>query len=190
MRKIVMWNLVSADGYFAAPDGGFDWFVWDADLDRFAAETIRRFDTVLLGRVTYEAFAAYWPKAAKDPNTKPDDLIIADKLDEMTKIVFSKSLDGARWKNSEIRGDLVPGEVEALKRQAGADIVIYGSGSIVDQLTQARLIDEYEFLVNPVILGGGKQLVANATAGTVRLDLVETRPFRTGNVLLRYTLAG
>jgi dihydrofolate reductase len=185
MRKIVMFNLVSADGYFARRDGSLDWFVWDADLDRFSAETIQRFDTVLLGRTTYQLFADYWPRAAKDPATKPDDKIIADRLDAMTKIVFSTSLERATWQNSRLLRAVEPAEIEALKRQAGSDIVVYGSGSIVRQLSAAGLIDEYRFIVNPVILGDGRALFDDPRAGAA-LELGDIRQFPAGNVQIRY----
>jgi dihydrofolate reductase len=186
MRQIVMFNLVSLDGYFARRDGSLDWFVWDPELDRFSAETIQEFDAVLLGRTTYELFAGFWPQAAEDPATKPDDRIVADRLNAMTKVVFSKSLGPLAWKNSRLMRDFRPDEITELKRQPGRDIVVYGSGTIVNQLTAAGLIDEFRFIVNPVVLGDGKQLLAGTP---LSLALLDVKRFKAGNVFLRYRRA-
>ncbi len=185
MRRIVMFNLVTADGRFAGTDGNLDWFVPDTEFDRTAAEMIQVFDTVVLGRITYQLFERFWPGAATDPATSPDDRVIAHKLNDMTKLVFSRTLETVTWKNSRLLRDLVPGEIEARKQQLGGDMVVYGSGSIVQQLTEHDLIDEYQFVVNPVLLGKGRSLLDNARK-TVKLELIDTRTFASGNVLLRY----
>jgi dihydrofolate reductase len=185
MRNIVMFNLVSVDGFFAGTDGNIDWHVVDDEFNKAAVEMIQRFDTILFGRVTYQLFESYWPNAAKDPATSTEDRIIANKINEMAKMVFSKTLDRVTWANAQLLHELVPQEIDKMKHQQGRDIVIYGSGTIVQQLTKLGLLDEYQLLVNPVILGNGKPLFKDVH-GTLNLKLLSTKQFRSGNVLLTY----
>jgi dihydrofolate reductase len=185
MRKVVMMNLVSLDGFFAGPRGEIDWHNVDEEFNQAAVDMIQRFDTILFGRVTYKLFEDYWPNAASDPKISREDRIIANRINEMTKVVFSKSLKKVTWDNSQLFRGNVEGEVKRLKQEDGRDIVIYGSGSIVRQLTDAGLIDEYQFMVNPVVLSNGKSLFKDLK-GKIDLKLVSTRPFKGGNVLLTY----
>jgi dihydrofolate reductase len=200
-RRIVMFNRVTADGYFAAPDGNLDWVVPDEELDRSVAAAIERADvdtgagTILFGRRTYEMFEAFWPHALDDPVTGPDPhadrgrspemRAMAVMLNEATKLVFSRTLDEVTWKNSYLLRELDPREIEALKDRPGRDILVFGSGSIVSQLTQHGLIDEYQLVVSPVLLGSGRPLL-NGVSTSTRLDLLEAREFPSGNVMLRY----
>ena len=184
MRRIVMFNHVTADGYFASPSGDLDFFVPDKEFDRTAAQNTQAFDTVLLGRVTYELFAAYWPHAGDDPKTSPEDRIIARWLNETTRIVFSRSLPAASWEGTRLLRQLDPREIETMKREPGKDMIVFGSGSIVRQLADRGLIDEYQLCVNPVILGDGKKLI-ESTRGA-KLELLESRTYRSGNVFMRY----
>lgn len=180
-----MFNLVSIDGFFAGTDGNIDWHVVDEEFNKAAVEMIQRFDTILFGRITYQLFESYWPRAAEDPATSKEDRIIANKIDEMTKIVFSKTLDKVTWKNSKLFREIVPEEIENMKQQPGRDIVIYGSGTIVQQLTSLGLIDEYQLMVNPIVLGSGKPLFKDIN-DWIKLKLINTRVFGSGVVLLRY----
>lgn len=200
MRRIVMFNRVTADGYFAGPDGNLDWVVPDEELDRSAAEAIERSDTdtILFGRRTYEQFKASWPHALDDSPTSPDPhrsgqrspemRAMAIMLNETTKVVFSRTLKEVTWKNSRLLHELDPRAIEAMKRQPGKDMIIFGSGSIVSQLTQHGLIDEYQFVVSPILLGSGRPLVSGVSK-TLRLDLQEAKQYPSGNVMLRYTRA-
>ena len=184
MRKIVMFNLVSLDGFFAGADGNIDWHVVDEEFNQAAIEMIRSYDTILFGRITYQLFENYWPKAALDPKISKEDKIIANKINKMRKIVFSKTLDKVTWKNSELVKGNIENEVKKIKKSPGRDIVIYGSGTIVQQLATAGLIDEYRIMVNPVVLGSGKPLFKDVSI--LNLKLIDTRVFRSGNVLLNY----
>ena len=168
MRRIVMFNRVSADGYFAAADGNLDWVVPDAQVDKQGAAAIPGTDTVILGRRTYEMFASFWPHvldspAAADPHGQgrfsPEMHAFARDLNDMTKLVFSRTLKQATWNNSHLQRDIDPRAIADMKRQPGKNMIIFGSGSIVSQLTQHGLVDEYQFVVNPVLLGGGKPLL-------------------------------
>ena len=201
MRRIVMWNQVTADGYFADPDGNLDWVVQDDAFDQQVADRIEGSEseldasTILFGRKTYEQFEAFWPHALDpgvgDPHDPERELpsamrSMAVMLNEATKIVFSRTLDEVTWRNSELRSELDPREIEELKQQPGNDMMIFGSGSIVSQLTRHGLIDEYQFVVMPVLLGSGRDLLADVPA-TTRLDLQEATSYPSGKVLLRYT---
>jgi len=198
MRRIVMFNRVSADGLFAAADGNLDWIVRDPEVDRHGASGIPRTDTVILGRRTYEQFASFWPHvlnapAPVDPHGpggfSPELHAFARALTDMTKLVFSTKLKNVTWENSRVQRDIDPHAIEAMKRQPGKDMIIFGSGSIVTQLTRHGLIDEYQLIVNPVLLGSGQPLLAGLT-GTAALELLEARRFPSGNVMLRYARAG
>jgi dihydrofolate reductase len=195
MRRVVTFNWVTADGYFAGPDGNLKWVVPDEGLDRAAVERIPGSDTVLFGRRTYELFEGFWRQAAADSPTAPDPhhpgrrsrehRAIAAWLNEVTKLVFSRSLKDVTWKNSHLLRVLDPREVEAMKKQPGKDMIIFGSGSIVSQLTQHDLIDEYQFVVCPILLGSGRPLLSGVSK-SLRLDLLEAKKYPSGDVLLRY----
>jgi dihydrofolate reductase len=184
MRKIIVFNRISIDGFFSGPHGETEeWFIADRKVEK-AAHKIMNIDTVLMGRKTYQLFESVWPKIAEDPGAPAKDKTIAEELNKMTKIVFSKKLKKVSWQNSELmKGNLIA-EVKKLKRKKGRDMVIFGSGSIVQQLTDKQLIDEYLLVLTPVILGAGRSMFS----GVKRLDpeLRETREFKSGNVMLHY----
>ena len=194
-RKIVVFDRISADGCFSAADGALDWAVPDADLDKGAAGKLGDSDTMLFGRRTYDMFESFWPNVMKDPATAPDPhnpgrhtpemRALAVWINAAKKIVFSTTRKKVSWTNSELRRDIVPREIEALKAQPGKTIMLFGSGSVVSRLSELGLIDEYQFVVCPVLLGGGRQLVSGM-AGRVSLELLEARPFTSGNVMLRF----
>lgn len=187
MRNIIMLNRLSIDGFFAGPNGDIDWFIHDPEVDQAAHEMMQP-DTVLLGRVTYQLFESYWPHVATDPKTSKEARVIADELNQMTKVVFSKTtLKKVSWENSNLVTGDVTTEVKALKQGHGADITIFGSGTIVQQLAKEGLIDEYLMVVTPVVVGTGKPLFKDVQK--INLELVETRDFKSGNVLLHYKLA-
>jgi len=145
MRRIVTFNWLTADGYFAGPDGNLDWVVPDEAQARAAARDIPGFDTVLFGRRTYELFEGFWRHALDDSATVPDPhrpgqrsrehRVIAVALNEMTKLVFSRTLKDVTWNQARLVRELDPREIESMKRQPGKDMIVFGSGSIVSQLT-------------------------------------------------------
>lgn len=184
MRKIVVFNLISLDGFFAATDGNLDWHMVDPEFDTWAAKGIEEYDTALFGRTTYELFAGFWPGAITSPDTSAQDWVVAKALDKMTKIVFSKTLKKAGWRNSRIVEEIDPEQIRELKKQPGKSIVVYGSGTVVARLTDLELIDEYRFMISPVVLGDGKRIFAQAPKAT--LKLLKSKTFNSGNVLLIY----
>ena len=198
MKKIIMYNMVSIDGYFAGTNGELDWHNVDEEFNEYAIQFLDTVDTIMLGRITYELFESYWPNALTDPKTSPNERIIAQKINDHHKIIFSETKTDVSWNNSEVLSQINTGEIRKLKTaspssttmdsgSATKNIVIYGSGTIVQQLTNLGLIDEYRFIVNPIILGAGKPLFADIT-GRISLTLLETKKFTSGNVLLTYTL--
>jgi dihydrofolate reductase len=196
MRRIIAFNRVSADGYFSAPDGNLDWVVPEDQLDKEATRNMSGQGTLMFGRRTYEMFASFWPQqvenpaGAEDPHSRgrrpPEMHAMAVFINDAVKIVFSRTLKDVRWKNSRIINKLEPRAVEAIKSEPGKDIMIFGSGSIVSQLAQHNLIDEYQFVVGPVFLGDGRTLISGVSK-KVPLQLAEAKPYESGNVMLRYT---
>jgi dihydrofolate reductase len=187
MRKIVTTTWVSLDGYVAGPNGEMD-FVgasFDAEMGKYEDDMVNESDTLLLGRVTYQSFAASWPFVPDNPSISEDEKAYARKLNAMRKIIFSRTLDKVEWNNSRLVKDNIAEEVAKLKQEPGKNMLISGSPSIVQLLTNLHLIDEYQVLVHPVILGGGKPLFAEIKE-KVNLKLVNTRTNSGGVVFLTY----
>lgn len=181
MRRLIVSNLMSLDGLFEeAPDAKFDWPVVEEEFFSYAREMLRSIDTILFGRRTYLHMAAYWPSAPRDE--------IADQMNNLDKVVFSRTLERADWKNSRlVRGDAAE-EVAKLKRAAGRDMVILGSASLASSLLRENLIDEYRVILQPLLLGRGNPLF-QSIGGRIRMKLTNTRVLGTGVVLLYYQRA-
>ena len=181
MRKVLISQMVSLDGFFSGPNGELDWHMVDEDFNAFAIDQLNQVDTILFGRVTYGWMAGYWPT----PDAIKNDPVVAGKMNELHKVVFSKTLTEATWNNSRVvKGDLAA-EIEALKRQPGKDMVVFGSGQITSALAQLGLIDVYRLFVCPLVLGSGVPLFKDV-ASRVRLKLARTKPLKSGVVLLEY----
>jgi hypothetical protein len=151
MRKLIVANHVSIDGFFAGPNGELDWFVRDDQLAKYAAGRRRRTPFCWDGKhISSLCLTGQLPPPMRTIQSWPP------MLNDITKIVFSKTLDRAEWNNSRLIKENMAEEISKLKGQPGKDIVILGSGSIVSALTRLGLIDEYEFMVNPVVLGRGR----------------------------------
>ena len=187
MRKLVLTEWVSLDGYTAGPDNdmGFVGESFNDEMGKYEDDIVNTGDTLVLGRVTYESFAGSWPHVPDKPDVSEAEKAYARKLNAMRKIVFSRTLSTADWNNSELQRDIDPEAVKRRKQEDGKDMLIYGSASIVQQLTNLGLIDEYQLLVHPVVLGGGKPLFRDITDKR-RLKLVSAKPFSSGVVLLTY----
>ncbi|MGE5250155.1 MAG: dihydrofolate reductase family protein [Bacteroidota bacterium] len=179
MRKLILFNMMTLDGFFEGPKHNIDWHVVDEEFNWFAIEQLDQVEAIVFGRVTYELMAGYWPT----PQAIADDPEVAGRMNAIPKIVFSKTLKEARWNNTR----LIPGEaaekIIPLKEAPGRDLIIFGSADLASGLTREGLIDEYRIIVNPVILGGGTRLFSGAR---VPLKLLRTRVFASGNVLLVY----
>jgi len=184
MKKIVVLNRITLDGMFDGPNGEQDWFI-PGDAENKASHEIGvPVDSLLIGRVTYQNLTKFWPTVTEDSDFPKEVKAQAKEINEMPKLVFSKTLKKLDWENSKLmKGDLVE-EVKKLKQGDGPGMLILGSGTIIQQLTGAGLIDHYVFILTPTILGKGKpQFKQNQK---VDLELVKTQSFPSGNVMLHY----
>jgi len=181
MRKLSVFNLITLDGYFAGQDGDISWHMVDEEFQELAEKASNSGNTLVFGRITYELMAGYWPTAeatASDP-------IVARGMNSAEKIVFSRTLTRVDWNNTRVVKDDMLAEIRRLKRESGKDLTVLGSGSIVAQLTGERLIDEYQVLLNPVVIGRGRTMF-EGVKDRLPLRLTKTRVFGNGNVLLTY----
>ena len=189
MRKVIMLNRMSIDGYFASlneANFGMDWFIHDPEIDKVAHEMTGKTDTLILGSKTYRGFEQSWTPLLKDPNAPKELKAVAEELTQLNKMVFSKSLKESDWQNTKIfDGDIIK-EVRKLKQLKGENILIMGSGTIVQQLANEALIDEYMFIVTPVVAGEGKSLFHQVKQFGLTLKSVTS--FDSGNVLIKYEL--
>ena len=182
MRKLVVFNQVTLDGYIADINGDMSWaHKQDAEWNTFVQENARGGGELLFGRITYELMTSYWPT----PYAMRNDPIVAERMNNLPKVVFSRTLDKASWNNTKlVKGDMAA-EIRKMKKEPGENMVIFGSGSIVSQLAPEGLIDEYQIVLNPVVLGKGKTMFEGIKE-KLTLKLTKTRTFGNGNVLLCY----
>jgi dihydrofolate reductase len=184
MPRLVVFNNVTLDGYFSGADADFSWAHRgsdDAEFSAFVADNARTGGRLLFGRITYELMASYWPT----PVAIQDDPIVAERMNSLTKVVFSRTLDKPSWNNTKVIGRDIAAEVRRMKSEPGEDMAILGSGSIVAQLTQEGLIDEYQVVINPVVLGRGRTMFEGVKQMR-ELALIKSRTFRNGKVFLCY----
>ncbi len=185
MRKIIVTMWVSLDGCIAGPGGDMRWVRVDEAVGKYEDDLVSAADTLLLGRVTYQSFAGSWPHVPDNPAASEGEKAYARKLNAMRKVVCSRTLEAAEWNNSTVLREVTADDVAALKGEPGKDIVIYGSASVVQTLTALGLIDEYQLLVHPLVLGGGTRLFKDG-GGRADLKLLHAKPFDSGVVLLTY----
>jgi dihydrofolate reductase len=182
VQKLIVFNHSSLDGYFVDANNSMAWAksgANDAEWNAFVAGNAQGDGTLLFGRVTYEMMASYWPTPMADQHNP----VVAKRMNEMPKVVFSRTLPQASWQNTRLmKGDLAT-EIRKLKQEAGGGMAILGSGSIVAQLAKANLIDEYQVVINPLILGKGRTMFEGADN---KLKLAKSRAFGNGNVVLWY----
>ena len=185
MRKIIVTTWITLDGFLADPNGELNWVIVDETMGKYENDLLSSADTLILGRVTYQSFAGAWPYVPENPSASEGEKEYARKLNSMRKIVFSKSLEKAEWSNSQLVKEVLPEEIAKMKQEPGKDMVIYGSASIVQSFTNLGLIDEYQLLVHPVVLGSGKPLFGGI-AKPAQLRLLQTKSFPSGVVGLYY----
>ena len=185
MRRVTVFNFVTLNGFFEAPQRDISWAHDTAD-NEFAAETLKSGEgnTLLFGRVTYELMASYWPT----PGAIKSDPIVAQGMNKANKIVFSRTLKKVGWDNTTVVSDNLEEEIRKMKQMSGKDMTVLGSGSIVTQLAQQGLIDEFQIMVHPVALGDGTPMF-KGMKHRLNLKLTTTRSFESGSVLLCYQLA-
>jgi dihydrofolate reductase len=173
MRRLIVSNVTSLDGFFEGPNREMDWITLDEEFFAYAKDMLRSTDTLLFGRTTYLQMAGYWPSAAKDE--------IADHMNNLAKVVFSGTLETAEWNNLRLVKTDAAEEVLRLKQQPGKDMVILGSATLASSLLQQGLIDEYRVILNPVLIGAGNPLFKGIKQ-TLRLKLQQTKLFASGVV--------
>jgi dihydrofolate reductase len=177
VRKLVWQQMMSLDGFMEGEKGtgDLDWFVTDDEFGRFILEMGKTIDTIVFGRVTYQMMAACWPTS-----NEPE----APMMNDLPKVVFSRTLKQVEWKNSRLAGLDVAQEIDQLKRHGTKDIAMFGSSDLASTFMHLNLIDEYRIMINPVVIGRGHPLFKNVER--TRLQLVKAQPFRAGNVMLYY----
>jgi dihydrofolate reductase len=187
VRKIIVSERITLDGFIAGIHGEMDWMeeFFDEALADYESELQKTVDTTLFGRETYQGFESYWPKVAIDPSSPRGMAEYAQQLNAMGKIVFSKTLFHVEWNNSVLLHEIDPVEITKMKQEPGHDLVIYGSASIVQTLTNLDLIDRYQLLVFPIVLGSGKPLFLDISH-KVKLSLVNGRTYPSGVMELWY----
>lgn len=186
MRKVIYALNLSLDGFIEDRNGSLDWSYPDEELHKHFNELESTLDLHLYGRGLYENMAAFWPTADEDPSA-PDFVIEYARIwKSVPNVVFSTSLDQVGWNSRLVKGDIAE-EVNKLKAAPGKDMNVGGAG-LASSFMQLGLIDEYQLYIHPVILGGGKPMFPQLR-DKIDLQLVETRRFGSGVVLLRYQLA-
>ena len=184
MRKLIVFNHQSLDGYFVDTNGSMSWArsdPKDAEWNTFVAENASGNGPLLFGRVTYELMIRYWPTPLAVQHHGP----VAERMNAMPKVVFSRTLTEATWSNTTLVKTDVGAEIRRMKEEPGDGMTILGSGTIVSQLARQRLIDEYQILLNPIVLGKGRTLFEGLKE-ELSLKLTKTRTFNNGNIFLCY----
>jgi dihydrofolate reductase len=179
MRKLIMFNMISVNGFFEGPNHDITWHTVDEEFNDFAIKQIDEVDTILFGRVTYELMESYWPTEA----AIKDDPVIAKAMNTKRKIVISSTMKAPTWSNTTLISRDAPAELNRMKHQAGRDLIIFGSASLCSSLIKARTIDEFRILISPTVLVNGTPLLRDK----ISLTLKDTRKFGNGNVLLTYS---
>jgi dihydrofolate reductase len=177
MAKLVMWNLMTLDGFVEGPKRDISWHfdVWGDELERLSIDQMKAAGGLMFGRVTYDLMASHWPSATGE---------VADLMNALPKYVFSRTLTQSDWHNTKVFAADLPAMVTRLKRDSANDIFLFGSADLAADLMKHRLIDESRLALNPVILGGGTPLFKPGER--VKLKLLDARTLSTGIAILRY----
>lgn len=182
MRKLIMWNIMTLDGYFEGEknwDLSFHDKVWGPELEKLSLEQLRSADYLVFGRITYEGMAAYWKKAEGENNE------IARLMNSIPKLVFSRTLKEVDWNNSTLAGKNASGEISRLKEQGDGDMYVFGSADLSRTLIEDDLIDEYRIGIAPVILGNGRPLFKQGLPSR-NLSLLSAQQLSSGGVVLKF----
>lgn len=179
MRTVYAFVIVSIDGFHATPDGGTDWFASDDEFEEYAAAQGDAIDTIVMGRRTFELMASYWPT----PQAYADDPVVAGFMNDLPKVVASRTTTQHPWGPTTFVADDVVGHVRALRAAPGKDVAIFGSSSLVASLLPTGVVDELRVVVQPTVLGAGLRFLDGAD-GRTELERLDVREFRNGNTLL------
>jgi dihydrofolate reductase len=179
MGKLIMWNLITLDGYFEGEkswDLSFHETVWGPEMERFCLEQLNSAGYLVFGRTTYEGMAAYWQTAKGE---------IADFMNNLPKLVCSRTLTSADWNNATLIKENAAGEIAAIKEKSNKDLYVFGSANLSGTLIGEDLFDEYRIAIAPVIAGRGRYLFPTGLTEK-RLSLISSQPLMTGGVILKY----
>lgn len=182
MRKLIMWNIITLDGYF---EGNENWdlsfhnVIWGKELEKFSLEQLNAADYLVFGRVTYEGMAAHWTKATEE-NTE-----IAVLMNKIPKLVFSRTLKSADWNNTTLIKENAAAEISKLKAEGDGDMYVFGSANLSETFINDHLFDEYRIGIAPVILGSGRPLFSQGLAAE-NLSLTSTQELATGGIVVKY----
>jgi dihydrofolate reductase len=187
MRNVIVSEFITLDGVFEDPGGaeqtehgGWSFKFWSDEAAKYKYDELFAADALLLGRVTYEGFAAAWPAMAGGDDG------FGDRMNSLPKHVASRTLDRLEWQNSHLLEGDVAAAVSALKQEDGQNILVAGSGELVDTLLRHDLVDELRFLVSPVVLGSGRRFFRDGGAPPKVMELAEAVTFASGVVALTY----
>ncbi|SMO36962.1 dihydrofolate reductase family protein [Solitalea koreensis] len=181
MRKLTVFNFATLNGFFKGVQEDISWHKHGGEENAYAAEMLKKGNILLFGRITYELMASYWPT----PHAMENDPAVAKGMNDADKIVFSRTLQIADWANTSIIKDNIFEEVKKMKKLPGKDMTILGSGSILTQFAEQHLIDEYQIMIDPIVIGEGTPLFKNIQH-PVDLKLISSKTFNSGIVLLCY----
>jgi dihydrofolate reductase len=180
-RKLYLFDLITLDGYFEGPNQDISWHNVDREFNEFAIQQLNEIGTLLFGRVTYQLMASYWPTET----ALKDDPVVAEKMNSLPKVVFSRTLEKAGWNNTRLFKDDIVSKVAELKQHSEKDIAVFGSSNLSLTLIKHKLIDEFRIMVNPILLGNGIPLFRGISE-RLSLKLLKTKTFKSGNILLYY----
>ena len=181
MRKVIVSNYITLEGFIEGPNREIDRFVWDEEMAKYSIDLLYSIDTILFGRGTYELMANFWPIPAADSEAP----VITAYMNNSAKIVFSNTLARGDWKNTRVVKAINQEDILNMKQQPGKNLVMFGGIGIAQTFRQLGLIDEYRIIVNPIVLGSGKPLFKDIKE-KINLKLVRTKTFKCGNVILYY----
>ncbi|MBV9543456.1 MAG: dihydrofolate reductase [Chloroflexi bacterium] len=184
MAKLYSFNMITLNGLFEGPTPwSIEWHTVDQEFNDFAIAQLETIGALIFGRTTYEGMAAYWPS----PEGIQDDPQIARMMNAMPKIVVSRTLERADWSNTRVIANNLADEITRLKKESDKDVAVFGSANLLGSLTKLGLVDEHRLLLSPIVLERGTPLFQGID-GQLKLNLLESRTFKNGNVLLRYAV--
>ena len=183
MRKVILDTIISLDGYYTSLKNEIDWFEFEKEEIDWSKEILRRVGTMLYGRVTYQEFSEFWPTASPSPDGFDSEII--GQLNGLQKLVFSRTLQEAKWGPAALIRDDPVDVIERIKKEPGRDMVVVGSGTLVSALVRNDLVDEYRIRIRPIILGSGKPIFEDSKSRH-KLKLVSAKSFSNGVVALHY----
>jgi dihydrofolate reductase len=179
MRKLIMWNLITLDGFFEGEKKwDLDWHdeVWDEELEQISIQQLKSADMLVFGGTTYEGMAAYWRSAKGE---------IADLMNSLPKVAISRTIEKADWHGTTLIKDNVVPAISRLKEQGDGNMFVFGSGNLSATFISEGVFDEYRLVIVPVILGTGNPLFGHGLSRR-RLQLLSSRQLRSGGVILQY----